>query len=304
MRVFKDGETCAPLGSAGDAASQLQTNLAAVKTVVAIASARGGVGKSCTTVNLAAALAQSGRKIGIIDADLNSPSILSMLGITVPRRPAITERIEPAAGPLGIRAASVELLPDADSAPVSFLEVEDVSMTGRNGPVATEVNYSRTLRRLFEQTRLGALDLLLIDLPPGIEPVARLIATVPQASLLLITHPSGLAARATRAMGEMAAAGATPVVGIIENMAGFCCENCHSVRPLMPQGAVAPVARDLNITLIERLPFDPRFAEATDRGVLFVREYPDTPLAKQLIAMAHTIDRATKPKVSVQAAAG
>jgi ATP-binding protein involved in chromosome partitioning len=307
MRLFKDGESCAPLGngSGGDAVSQLQANLAAVKVVVAIASARGGVGKSTTTVNLAAALAQSGRKIGVIDADLNSPSILAMLGIKAPRRPAVTEWIEPLAGPLGIRVAGVDLLPDLESAPISFLDIDDGSLAESNGPVATEVGYSKTLRRLFEQTRLGALDLLLIDLPPGIEPTARLIQMVPQAALLIITHPSGLSARATRTMGELAAAKEATVVAIIENMAGFCCENCHSVRPLMPQGAVAPVAHDLNIPLLERLAFDPRLAEATDRGTLFVREYSDTPLAKQLVALAQVIDSATKPKVaSVQAAAG
>jgi ATP-binding protein involved in chromosome partitioning len=93
MRVFKDGESSTRngLAGAGDAAAQLEANLAAVKAIVAFGSARGGVGKSAITVNLAAALAQSGRKIGIVDADLNSPSILAMLGIKAPRRPAVTE---------------------------------------------------------------------------------------------------------------------------------------------------------------------------------------------------------------------
>jgi ATP-binding protein involved in chromosome partitioning len=307
MRVFKDGENCAKLGngSVGDAGSQLQANLVAVKVVVAIASARGGVGKSTITVNLAAALAQSGRKIGIIDADLNSPSILAMLGIKAPRRPAVTEWIEPVAGPLGIRVAGVDLLPDVESAPISFLDVDDGPPPESNGPVVTEVGYSKTLRRLFERTRLGTLDLLLIDLPPGLEPVARLIQMVPQAGLLIVTHPSGLSARAMRTIGELAASNTALVFAVIENMAGFCCENCHSVRPLMPQGAVASVAHDLNIPLLERLAFDPRLAEASDRGTLFVREYSDTPLGKQLVALAQVIDPVTKPKVaSVQAVAG
>ena len=296
MRVFKDGESGARPGiaSAGDATSQLQANLAAVKAVVALGSARGGVGKSSITVNLAAALAHAGRKIGIIDADLNSPSILAMLGMKAPRRPVVTEWIEPIAGPLGLRVASADLLPDVESAPVSFLEAGDEPLPEANGRGLVEVGYSKTLRQLFEQTRLGALDLLLIDLPPGIEAVTRLIRMTPQAGLVILTHPSELSARSARALGELAAANATPVIGVIENMAGFSCEGCHSVRPLMPQGAVAPVAHDLGIPLIERLPFDPHLAETTDRGVLFVREYPDTPLGKQLIAMAQVIDHATK----------
>ena len=228
---------------------------------MALASARGGVGKSSITVNLAAALAQSGRKIGIIDADLNSPSILAMLGIKAPRRPVVTEWIEPGAGPLGIRVASVDLLPDVESAPVSFLEFDDEPLPETNGQIVAEVGYSKTLRRLFEQTRLGAIDLLLVDLPPGIEAVARLIQMAPQAALVILTHPSELSARAARTMGELAAANATAVIGVIENMAGFRCEGCHSVRPLMPQGSVAPVVHDLGIPLIERLPFDPHLAE-------------------------------------------
>ncbi len=302
MRVFKDGEnsTCNGLAGASDAASQLAANLAAVKAVVAFGSARGGVGKSAITVNLAAALAQSGRKIGIIDADLNSPSIHAMLGIRAPRRPAVTEWIEPGAGPLGIRVVSVELVPDIDSTPVSFIEFDDQPPPQSNGRRVVEVGYAKTLRQLFEQTRLGALDLLLVDLPPGIEAVARLNGIVPQAALMILTHPSALSARAARTMGEVAAANATAVIGVIENMAGFSCESCHSVRPLMPQGSVAPVAHDLGIPLIERLPFDPHLAESTDRGILFVREYPDTPLAKQLSAIAQAIDHATRVKTSAQ----
>lgn len=304
MRVFKDGEsrTRVELGGTGDATSQLQANLAAVKAVVAFGSARGGVGKSSITVNLAAALAQSGRKIGILDADLNSPSILAMLGIKAPRRPAMTEWIEPSAGPLGIRVVSVELVPDVESPPVSFVDLDDQPLPPENGRRVVEVGYAKMLRQLFEQSRLGALDLLLVDLPPGIEAVARLNQIAPQAALVILTHPSELSARAARTMGELAAANATSVIGVIENMAGFNCEGCHSIRPLLPQGAVAPVVHDLRLPLMERLPFDPHLAESTDRGVLFVREYPDTPLAKQLGAMAQVIDHATKARSPVQAA--
>ena len=296
MRVFKDGESCARGGLAGadDATSQVRANLAAVKAVVALGSARGGVGKSSITVNLAATLAQAGRKIGIIDADLNSPSILAMLGIKAPRRPAVTEWIEPSAGPLGIRVVSIDLVPDLDSVPVSFLEFDDQPPPPTNGRMVVEVGYAKTLRQLFEQTRLGALDLLLVDLPPGIEAIARLRRIAPHAALVILTHPSEMSARAARAMGEVAAANATAVIGLIENMAGFRCEGCNSVRPLMPQGAIAPIARDLGIPLMERLPFDPHLAETTDHGMLFVREYPDTPLAKQLATIAQMIDHATK----------
>jgi len=302
MRVFKDGESRA---SSGDAASQIQTNLAGIKAVVAFGSARGGVGKSSLTVNAAAALAQAGRRIGILDADLNSPSILAMLGIRAPRRPMVTEWIEPLTGPLGVRVVSVELMPDLDTPPVSFLDLEEQNQTTfqPSRPAAVEVPYTRTLRRMLEQSRLGPLDLLLVDLPPGLEAIARLSQLVPTAHLVILTHPSELAARAIRSIGEFAAANLLATVGVIENMAGFSCTGCHSVRPLMPQGAVAPVASDLGIPLIERLPFDPHLAETCDRGILLVREYPDSPLAKQLTTVALAIDQATRSKAAPERAA-
>lgn len=306
MRVFKDGElrARAAMSGVGASASQLHANLESVRAVVALTSARGGVGKSALAVNFAAALAQSGRKVGIVDADLNSPSILAMLGIRAPRRPLVTEGLEPTAGPLGIRVASVELLPDLASAPVSFLDLDDsLSAPEANRQAVVEVGYSATLRQLFEQTRWGALDVLLVDLPPGVEAVTRLIPLAPRAGLVILTHPSQLAARAVRTIGELATAHAIAVLGVIENMAGFYCEGCHTVRPLMPQGAVAPLAHDLGLPVLERLPFDPHLAETTDRGVLFVHDYPDTPLAKQLIAVAQSIEQAVKAAMTTRDAA-
>jgi hypothetical protein len=114
---------------------------------------------------------------------------------------------------------------------------------------------------------------------------------VPRAKLLLASHPSDLSAQAMR--GAIAAAGSHPgaLIGVVENMAGFNCDGCHQVRPLMPYGAVAMHARQAGTAVLERLPFDPRFAESCDRGAIFVREYPQTPLAKQLVALAQVIDK-------------
>ncbi|HTR61234.1 MAG TPA: P-loop NTPase, partial [Candidatus Binataceae bacterium] len=81
------------------------------------------------------------------------------------------------------------------------------------------------------------------------------------------------------------------VLGLIENMAGFNCDGCRSVRPLMPEGSLAGAASDLELPIIGRLPFDPRLAEASDRGKLFVQDFAETPLAKSLIEIAATIER-------------
>jgi ATP-binding protein involved in chromosome partitioning len=298
MRIFKDeGEGAGCLPATTEALSRIRANLAGVKAVVALGSARGGVGKSALAVNVAHALASGGRKVALLDADLNSPSILPMLGIKPARRMPVAEWLEPIAGPLGLRVISVNLLPDHAVPPISFLE-EDVTngapltSPNDNGRSPVPVGYTNALVRLFAETRFGALDLLLVDLAAGLEAFVRFTQIVSNAGLVAVCHPSELSARATAAMLTLATDSHITVLGVIENMAGFSCDSCHTVRPLMPQGSVAAAARAAGVTLLERLPFDPRLAETSDRGTIFVREYPDTPLGKQLVAMANAIDHA------------
>jgi len=269
------------------------SQLDGVASVIAFASARGGAGKSALAVNIAIAAVQAGVKVGILDADLNAPSITAMLGMRPPRRPGPVDWIEPLAGPLGLRVASCDLIPDRESASVSFLE-EGVAPAPANGGRHLTVSYSQTLRTLLTQTRWGALDLLLVDLSCGTEALARFIEIEPQAAVVLVTHPSGQSARATGEMLEFLKASRTAVLGVIENMVGFNCDRCHSVRPLMPQGAIAAVAAAARVPVLERLAFDPRLAETNDLGRFFVRDYADTPLAKQFVTLARTLKQAPR----------
>lgn len=294
MRIFREFDGGGNGAEPGEA-SRVRTNLAGIGAVVAIGSARGGVGKSAITVNLAATLALSGRKVGIVDADLNSPSTLAMLGMRPPRRMAAIEGIEPGAGPLGLRIAASNLLPEGEPPPVSFADFEEPAapVISNGASAVVELGYSETLRRLLGHTRFGSLDLLLIDLAPGLEQLHRITRLVPQARLILVSHPSELSSRAAKQAFEFAAHSSLGVIGVVENMTGFNCDGCHSVRPLMPQGGLATLAREAEVAVLGRLPFDPRFAESSDRGTLFVREYAETPLAKQLVAMAAVLDRAS-----------
>jgi ATP-binding protein involved in chromosome partitioning len=302
MRIFR--EIGADADSAGaqpaEEIAQLRANLAGVKSIIAVASAKGGAGKSAIVVNLAAALALEGRKVAILDADLNSPSIVAMLGMKVPRRFHSMDGIEPGAGPLGLRIAASNLISGGEPPPMSFLEDEPAPPVSSNGHGPLELSYSVTLRRLLTQTRFGMLDLMLIDLAPGLDQLFRIARIAPLNGTIIVTQPSEISVRASRAALEMASLCSTKVMGLIENMVGFNCDGCHSVRPLMPHGDLAAVANAAGIPVLGRLPFDPRLAECCDRGVIFVREYADTPLARQLTALAQSLDLAAASRVQAE----
>jgi ATP-binding protein involved in chromosome partitioning len=299
MRIFREIGNDRDSGGAQPAEeiAQLRANLTAVKSIIAVASAKGGAGKSSIVANLAAAFAVEGRKVAILDADLNSPSIVAMLGMRVPRRFHSMDGFEPGAGPLGLRVAASNLIPGGEPPPISFLEDEPVQLSSSNGHGPLEIGYSATLRRLLAQTRFGALDLLFVDLAPGLDQLFRIAQIAPLSGTILVTQPSEISVRAARVALEMAALCSTNVVGLIENMVGFNCDGCHSVRPLMPHGDLAAVANAAGIPVLGRLPFDPRLAECCDRGVIFIREYADTPLARQLTALAQSLDLASVSRI-------
>ncbi len=289
MRVFTESNDPAGNGTGELHNSEpIARNLSSVKATLVFASAKGGTGKSLLAVNLAGALAQAGRKVGIMDADLNAPSILQMLGTKAPLRYMSSEGIEPAAAPLGIRVISAELLTETLRPAMSFLDEEPSPAPVAVAPV--QLNHSGALRRMLGQTRFGPLDLLIIDLAPGIEDLYRMMKIFTPTGVMLVTHTSGSAAAAIRHALDMNKDIAAPIVGAIENMVVFGCDNCRSVRPLFPQGEAARVAREANIPIVARLPFDPRFAESADRGRIFVVESSETPIAKQLTEMARQID--------------
>jgi len=300
MRLFREFENSAePEGGAhgADQASELPLHPSNVKAIVALASARGGVGKSSLTVNLAVALALKGRKVGILDADLNSPCIAAMLGM---RRIQVFQAagvIEPAAGPLGLRVIGIDLLSGGGAPPMPVFGMEAAP------PVVHEpapLSETQTLRRLLTETRFGALDLLLIDIPSGLDHFERLARLAALSGVLFVTQSTDLALRAVHRAIEVAAENSTPLLGIIENMAGFYCGHCQSVRPLFPQGDTLGLRREFESSILGRLPFDPRLAESCDRGVVFVRQYADTPLAKEIIALAERLEHA----LSARAQAG
>src|SRR5580658_7221778 len=195
MRIFSD------IGNGGsveiaDVRERIRANLSGVGATIALASARGGVGKSMLAVNVAAALALKGRKVAIVDADLNSPSVAAMLGIKPQRRLPMIEGIEPTAGPHGLRIVSSDQLPGGEAPPISFAQDLD-QLDGNNGgePVAltparpAELSYSDALNRILAQSQFGNVDLLLIDLATGVDRLYSLASVAALDGVVLLSHP-------------------------------------------------------------------------------------------------------------------
>lgn len=277
---------------AGNSNGELRTlKPADVGRVIAISSARGGAGKSVLSVNIAASLAIAGKKVAIVDADLNAPSILGMLGVEPRRRFGPSEELEPISGPLGIRVVASNMLADGEPPAFSFMEDETTASAAiSNGSRTVELDHRMTLRRLLG-AGFGPIDIMLIDSACGLSSLYRLAAMVELSGVMLVTHPSETAVHATREAIDTISHAGVEVIGLVENMVGFNCNSCHAVRPLFPQGDLTAVAKSAGVPILGRLPFDPRMADCCERGSLFVREYADTPLAKQFAAMAKALER-------------
>ena len=300
MRIFSDIESDGSVGSSvdlADARERIRTNLSGVGATIALASARGGVGKSMLAVNIAAALAMKGRKVVIVDGDLNSPSVAAMLGMKPQRRYPMIEGIEPAAGPHGLRIVSSDQLPGGEAPPISFVDDYD-QINGNNAgqPVApaptrpVELSYREALRRILAQSQFGSVDFLIIDLVTGLDRLYSVASIAPLDGVLLLSLPSAqdtIAARHTMKIGRAIGA---PIIGIVENMVGFNCDGCRAVRPLWPEGDLHGVAREAAVPILARLAFEPRLADSNDRGVLFVREYGSTPTGKVLAGIADQVE--------------
>ena len=245
MRIFSDIDDDGSDGSPStiaDVRERIRANLSGVGATIALASARGGVGKSMLAVNIAAALAMKGRKVAIVDADLNSPSVAAMLGMKPQRRYPLIEGIEPAAGPHGLRVVSSDQLPGGEPPPISFAQDHD-QIDGNDGePVApaptrpAELSYRAALSRMLAQSQFGTVDLLIIDLASGLDRLYSLASMVALDGVLLLTHPSTQDTIAARHAMKISARLGAPIVGIVENMVGFNCDGCRAVRPLWPEG--------------------------------------------------------------------
>ncbi len=260
--------------------ARLGARLRDVRAIVAVVSGKGGVGKSSITANLAGAFALDGARVGVLDADLNGPSMATMLGVRGRTLLVGADGVEPPAGALGIRVMSMDLLLAGDATPLTWDAPTQAEAHTWRGTM--EAN---ALREFLADTAWGALDVLLIDLPPGTDRLATIVGLVPAlAGTVIVTIPSGVSRLVVRKSITVARATPAPVLGLIENMAG-----------MFPGEGAEAMARDSGVPFLGRVPFDPALAAAADRGEPYVAAAPAAPAARALAAIAAGLRETLRP---------
>ncbi len=257
--------------------ARLTARLKDVRATIAVVSGKGGVGKSSVTANLAGAFALAGARVGVLDADLNGPTMATMLGVRGRTLVVTDAGVEPPAGALGIRVMSMDLLLADDATPLTWEAPTQAEAHTWRG--AMEAN---AVREFLADTGWGPLDVLLIDLRPGTDRLATIAGLVPGLSgAVVVTIPSDVSRLVVRRSLTVARQVGTPVLGLVENMAG-----------VFPGPGGETLAREAEVPFLGRVPFDPALAAAADRGEPYVAAAPEAPAARALTAIATAL-RAT-----------
>lgn len=246
-------------------------NLPNIKHIIAVASGKGGVGKSTTSVNLALALAQEGARAGILDADIYGPSQPMMLGVT--ERPETQDKKIMPVIRHGIQSMSIGYL------------VEQKSAMVWRGPMV-----SMALQQLLHDTQWDNLDYLVIDLPPGTGDIQLTLAQkIPVNGAVIVTTPQDLALLDARRACEMFRKVNIPVLGVIENMSAHTCSNCGHREHIFGEGGGKLLAKQYDIELLGSLPLDMHIREQTDGGTPTVVAAPKSVNAKKYRAIARLV---------------
>jgi ATP-binding protein involved in chromosome partitioning len=246
-------------------------SLPTVKNVIAVASGKGGVGKSTVTINLTVALAQTGARVGLLDADIYGPSIPMMLGST--ERPVNADnRLFPVVKD-GIKMMSM-----------GFLIPENQPVVWR-GPMV-----HGALTQFMTQVEWGDLDYLIIDMPPGTGDAQLTISqTAPLSGAIIVTTPQEVSLLDARRGAMMFSSVNIPILGVVENMAGFSLPGSSAMVNIFGKGGGSKFAAELGVPLLSSLPIDPRVTEGGDSGRPIVAFIPDAPISQSFRDLAGSV---------------
>ncbi len=234
-----------------------------IKNVIAVTSAKGGVGKSTTAVNLALAIAQTGSKVGLLDADIYGPSVPMMLGTQDANPQVVDEKWMLPVSAHGIYSHSIGYLVDKSEAAIW------------RGPMA-----SKALEQLLNETRWPDLDYLVIDMPPGTGDIQLTLAQqIPVTGALIVTTPQDLALADARKGATMFSKVNVPVVGLVENMSYHICSHCGAKEYIFGVGGASSMAREYGLALLAQIPLHISMREDIDSGRPTVISRPESEFA-------------------------
>jgi ATP-binding protein involved in chromosome partitioning len=256
------------------------TQIKGVRNIIAVGSGKGGVGKSTVAANLAASLARSGARVGLLDADIYGPSIPIMMRSARPAEPLANQTIEPAEA-FGVKLMSM-----------GYLSPGDQPLIWR-GPMA-----HKALQQTLLTTNWGELDYLIVDLPPGTGDVhLTLVQTVPVTGAVIVSTPQDVGLQISMKTLRMFQQTKVHLFGILENMSYYVCPHCGGRDDIFGHGGAAEASRALSIPFLGEVPLDRAIREHADDGVPVVIAEPDSASAKALDGAAGLLAR----QVSIQA---
>jgi len=248
--------------------------------VIAVASGKGGVGKSSVTVNLACALAAEGHRVGVLDVDVWGFSIPRMMGAVDQKLTAYDNLAYP------VQAHGVKLVS------MGFVVEEETPVVWR-GPML-----HKAVQQFLGDVYWGELDFLLADLPPGTGDVSISVAQfLPGAQMLVVTTPQEAARKVAERAGKMAAKVRQSVVGVVENMSYFVCPHCGERTNVFGEGGGREAARTLGVPLLGEIPLTPALREGGDDGTPIVVSQPDSPAGEALLHTARELAKASRTMV-------
>ncbi|AVX06040.1 flagellum site-determining protein YlxH (plasmid) [Maritalea myrionectae] len=239
--------------------------------MIAVSSGKGGVGKSTVSANIAVAMARSGVRVGLVDADIYGPSIPGMLGLDTNTPPQMNDenKVIPSEA-FGVKIISMAML-TADDQP-SILR----------GPMV-----AKYLRMFVAQVEWGELDILLLDLPPGTGDIQLTLAQAfPILGAVIVSTPQDVSLKIARRGLRMMEQVNVPIAGVIENMSGFTCPSCGEVSHIFHQGGGEEIAADIKVPFLGKIPLDPAIVDSGDNGSPLVVTNPDSPAAQTFYSIA------------------